>query len=120
MKTINRYKIEIIVKKGIIGDVGSKFTHTVEDVLAMNNSRICINDITFTTVEIKKCDYRYSIDVPNINSYSNDKVFGTKLTYTLFTNKKKRKQTMAKEIRQYLDDKYGDWATIDLMFLEAA
>jgi hypothetical protein len=119
METLNRYEIEIILKTGIIKDkLGANYSQEKIEILAENDDYICLNDWRFNSVHKKSCSYDSSLNKPSISSDTNNSCFGTRINYMLYSDKKKRKSTIKREIAEYIADKFGCFADIDLSFLD--
>ena len=119
MRTINKYSVRIIVKSGCLYEpLGETYDFNRVEILGENKNLLCLNDDHFTHVHKKKESVQLCLGVPSISSNVNDNVWGTSLRYTLYTENRKRKATIAREIREYIENKYGGFGDIDLSFLE--
>jgi len=120
MDKLNYYRVEIVVKAGLVYDkVGHKFESKEVSILAENKYRYCLTDDSFTTIEKKKSDYSTSLDDPSISSSVNDSCWGTSIRYTLYSGKVVMKSTIKLQIAKYITEKYGAFSSIDLSFLDA-
>lgn len=119
IRKLNYYRVEIVLEPGLCSKVGNRYKWQAVDVLAENDSRYCLNDVMFTTVDKGKCSFGPSLNKPNISSHANDRIFGTSVTYVLYSTKKKRKATIKKKIDSYIKSKYGAFFSVDLCFLDA-
>ena len=119
MKTINCYRVEVTdpMNGGIIGRE-KKFEVTPFNVIGENEQRLVIDNMRFTSIRKGKSDYDTCLDKPSISLYANDSCWGTRVTYTLFTEKTKRASTIKKEIEEAIQKKYGFFAKgFDLSFI---
>lgn len=120
MKTINYYRVEVTdpMNPGILGGE-RKFQTTSFNVIGENESRLVIDNEFFTTIRKEKADYDTCLDKPSISLHANDSCWGTRVSYTLFTEKTKRASTIKKEIEAAIEKKYGFFARgFDLSFIE--
>jgi hypothetical protein len=119
MKKINHYKVEVTdpANPGIIGR-DKKFEVTAYDVIGENDKYIAINDYRFTSLRKEKSDWDACLDKPSISLHANETVWGTRVTYSLYTEKTKRASTIKKEIEAAIEKKYGFFARgFDLSFI---
>lgn len=119
MKKINHYRVEVTdpANPGILGG-DRKFEVTAFDVIGENDKYIAINDYRFTSIRKEKCDWDACLDKPSICLNANDSVYGTRVAYTLYTEKTKRASTIKKEIEAAIEKKYGFFARgFDLSFI---
>lgn len=110
-ETINLYHVAIGDNTGIIC---AKKAYEVRKrkVLAKNDYYICLEDHSFTSLEIK------NIGKPSIHSYANDNVWGNRITYRLYSYKNVRPSTIKRQIEKYIKDKYGFFSKdLDLSFI---
>jgi hypothetical protein len=95
-----------------------KFEVKAFDVIGENDKYIAINDYGFTSIRKEKCDWGVYLDKPSISLHANDNVWGTRVTYSLYTEKTKRASTIKKEIEAAIEKKYGFFARgFDLSFI---
>lgn len=119
MKKINHYRVEVTdpANPGIIGR-DKKFEVTAFDVIGENDKYVAINDYRFTSIRKEKSDWDACLDKPSISLYANDTCWGTRVTYSLYTEKTKRSSTIKKEIEAAIEKKYGFFARgFDLSFI---
>lgn len=119
MKKINHYRVEVTdpSNPGIIGRE-KKFEVMVFDVIGENNNYIAISDHRFTSIRKKNSEWDTRLNKPSISLYANDNCFGTRVSYSLYTEKSKRASTIKKEIEAAIEKKYGFFARgFDLSFI---
>jgi hypothetical protein len=119
MKKINHYQVEVAdpANPGIIGRA-KKFEVKAFDVIGENDKYIAINDYGFTSIRKEKCDWDACLDKPSISLHANNTVWGTRVAYSLYTEKTKRASTIKKEIEAAIEKKYGFFARgLDLSFI---
>jgi hypothetical protein len=119
MKKIKHYRVEVTDpnNSGIIGAKKS-FDAMELNVLGENERCLVVDDAFFTTIKKKKCDWDTCLDKPSISLHANDTCWGTRVSYTLFTEKTKRAATIKKEIEAAIEKKYGFFARgFDLSFI---
>jgi hypothetical protein len=119
MKKINHYQVEVAdpANTGIMGR-DKKFEVKAFDVIGENDKYIAINDYGFTSIRKEKCDWDVCLDKPSISLRANDNVWGTRATYSLYTEKIKLASTIKKEIEAAIEKKYGFFARgLDLSFI---
>lgn len=119
MKKINYYRVEVTdpLHSGILGRE-KKFEAEQFNVIGENEKYIAIDDFRFSSIRKQKADWDTCIDQPSISLYANDNVWGTRITYTLYTQKTKRAATIKKEIEAAIEKKYGFFARgFDLSFI---
>jgi len=111
-ETINYYRVEFADETGIIKSEKT-YKKTKQKILAKNDNYICLEDFRFTSLEIKE------IGKPSIFSYANDRVWGNRVTYTLYSYKNVRPSTIKRQIKSHIKEKYGFFTKdIDLSFIE--
>ena len=119
MNKINYYRVEAIdpLNSGILR--GEKKYEVMQfNVIGENDRYIAIDDYSFKSIRKEKCDWDVCLDKPSIGLYANDNVYGTRVTYTLYTEKTKRASTIKKEIEEAIAKKYGFFARgFDLSFI---
>ena len=119
MKKINHYKVEVTdpANPGIIWR-DKKIEVTAYDVIGENDKYIAINDYRFTSLRKEKSDWDACLDKPSISLHANETVWGTRVMYSLYTEKTKRASTIKKEIEAAIEKKYGFFARgFDLSFI---
>lgn len=119
MKQINLYRVEVTDPQdgGIIGR-DRKFEAQTFNVLGENGRYIVIDDASFTSIRKSRVDWDTCLDKPSIRMHARDKVYGTRVTYTLYTERTKRATTIKKEIEEAIKKKYGFFARgFDLSFI---
>jgi hypothetical protein len=120
MKTINRYRVEVTdpVNGGIIG-AEKKFERVEFKVIGENGQRLVIDDPHFTSISKTKSDWDTCLEKPAISLHANDRSWGTRVSYLLYTEKTKRASTIRKEIEAAIEKKYGFFARgFDLSFID--
>jgi len=119
MKTLHHYRIEIVTSPGMINkEVGNKYHWGQVKILGENKRRLVLDNESFTTIEKKKSKYLTSLNSPAIGHNVDDTIWGSCLTYTLYSDKKKRKSTIKKEIAEYISKKFGAFSDVDLSFMD--
>lgn len=119
MKTVKYYRVEVTDKTrpGILG-AEQKFEIVDLNVIAENDRYLAVDDYCFTSIRKDKSDYQTCLNKPVIGLYSNDNVWGNRITYTLYTEGSKRPSTIVKEIEAEIAKKYGFFlGSIDLSFI---
>jgi hypothetical protein len=119
MKKINHYRVEVTDPRnsGIIGPE-KKFEAMELNVIGENEHCLAVDNAWFTTIKKKKCDWDTCLDQPSISLHANDSCWGTRVTYSLYTEKTKRASTIKKEIEAAIEKKYGFFAKgFDLAFI---
>lgn len=104
---------------GIIRSDEKLFKREQLDVLGENEHALVINDTFFTTLRKSKKDTFYSVlNVPSIQVYTSDRVWGTGVAYTLFSTSKPRAETVRAQIEAAVDSKIGFFVRrMDLAFI---
>jgi len=89
-------------------------------ILAERRELIVLDDDYFPTVNIseRKDICRPNIEVPSIGFNLDCKVWGTSITYRLYTQKKKTPAAIRKEIDRARDEKFGSLFAVDLSFIK--
>lgn len=104
--TINYYFVEIADGKGIIS--GKKeFKRETFNVIGENDGYLVIDNYSFTTIAKKKSYVDPELNKPAITSCTNDSVWGSRITYRLYTDRTKRADTIKREIEAHIKDKFG-------------
>jgi hypothetical protein len=119
VKKINYYRVDVTspTDGGIMG-ADKKFDRQTFSVIGENNEYLAIDDHRFTSIRKKHCDWDTCLDKPSIGLHANDSVWGTRVTYSLYTEKTKRAGTIKKEIEAAIQKKYGFFARgFDLSFI---
>lgn len=119
MNKINYYRVEVTdpMNGGVFGNE-KKFEAVQFNVIGENERYIAIDNYNFTAIRKEKCDWDTCLDKPSICLYANDNVYGTRVSYTLFTEKVKRAATIKKEIEAAIQKKYGFFSRgFDLSFI---
>lgn len=90
------------------------------EILKQRGDIICLDDDYFPTVNVsgKKYIVRPSIEVPLICFNVDCKVWGTSITYRLYTQKSKRPATIRKEIDRAREERFGSLFAVDLSFIK--
>ncbi len=119
MTLLNYYRVEIVLKAGIVNEEGAFYKEEEKTILKENDSYACLDDHSFTTLS-KTGDGRFTarIGKPSIYSHINDNCFGTEIVYSLYSLASKRKATIKKEIALYINQKFGCFGNVDLSFLD--
>lgn len=119
MKKVNYYRVEVTdpANPGVIG-AKKEFEVQEFNVIGENAKYIVIDDYCFTSLRKEKYDYDTCLDKPSISLNANDSCWGTRVTYSLYTEKTKRSATIKKEIEAAIEKKYGFFARgFDLSFI---
>lgn len=119
MKQIKHYRVEVTdpANHGLIGG-DKKFEVTTFNVIGENDKYVAIDDYRFTSIKKEKSDWDAALDKPSISLYANDRCWGTRVSYSLYTEKNKRASTIKKEIEAAIEKKYGFFARgFDLSFI---
>ena len=119
MKKINHYRVDVAdpANSGILG-AEKKFERMGFNVIGENDKYLAIDDVRFTTIRKERSDWDTCLDKPSISLHANDGVWGTRVTYSLYTEKTKRAYTIKKEIEAAIQKKYGFFARgFDLSFI---
>jgi hypothetical protein len=119
MKKINYYCVEVAdpSSPGVFGS-DKKFEAREFNVIGENERYIAIDDYAFTSIRKEKCDWDVCLEKPSIRLNANDSVYGTRVTYRLYTERTKRAATIKKEIEAAIEKKYGFFARgFDLSFI---
>ena len=90
------------------------------EILKQRGDIICLDDDYFTTVNVsgKRDIVRSNIEVPSIKFNVDCKLWGTSITYRVYTQKSKRPATIRKEIDKAREDKFGSLLAVDLSFIK--
>lgn len=116
---VTHYRVKMVFQAGRIEEKGNTFTENTYSIVAENNEYVCLNDYCFTSIKKKgNRDTETILGKKLIYSHINDRFWGTQITYTLYTDKKKRKSTIKREIKNYIDEKFSFLDNIDMSFLE--
>jgi len=116
---ITHYRINMVFQAGRADDVGNTFTENAYNTVAENDEYICLDDYCFTSIKKKSGHSGDSaLNKKIIYSHINDRFWGTQITYNLYTDKKKRKSTISREIKSYIDKEFSFLDNIDMSFLE--
>ena len=113
--------IEVIaVFKPGIGYTENKFKTKDLEILKQRGDIICLDDDYFPTVNVsgKKDIVRSNIAVASIGFNLDCKIWGTSITYRLYTQKNKRPATIRKEIDRAREEKFGSLFAVDLSFIK--
>lgn len=115
-KTIYHHYVEISDSAGIMG-ANNKFTVSTFTVIGENDRFMVVDDTTFTTID--KSNAKYSIGTPmgkeQIHTYANDTVWGNRITYSLYSEKRNKAEAIRKAIEKEVGKRYGFFAkSIDL------
>lgn len=118
MRKINYYRVDVTdpMDGGIIG-AERKFEVKTFNVLGENPLCIVIDDLYFTTIRKGKAEWATCLDKPSISLHARDRVYGTRVSYTLYTERTKRAATIRKEIEEAIKKKYGFARGVDLSFI---
>ena len=116
---ITHYRIKMVFQAGRIENIGNTFVENTYGIIADNDEYVCLDDYCFTSIKKKggnACDSTLNKKV--IYSHINDRFWGTRITYSLYTDKKKRRSTIKREIQNYIDKEFAFLDNIDMSFLE--
>lgn len=107
-RTILHHYVEIGDNSGIIKP-DNRFTVTELLVLGENDRYMVVNNETFTTLD--KQATKYSIGSPfnkaAIHASHNDSCWGNRITYSLYSDSRKRASTIRREIEREMEKRYG-------------
>ena len=108
MSKVNYYRVEVTdsLNAGVLGG-DKKFEVQQFNVIGENDKYIAIDDFRFTSIRKEKDDWDTCLDKPSICIYANDSVYGTRVSYTLYTTKTKNAATIKKEIEAAIEKKYS-------------
>ena len=97
---ITHYRVKMVFQAGRVDDKGNKFTENTHGVVAENDEYVCLDDYCFTSIK-KKAGHTHdsALGKKVIYSHINDRFWGTQITYTLYTDKKKKRSTIKREIK---------------------
>lgn len=120
MKTVNYYHV-LISDGGRYGRAENVFEKIVMNVVAQNDHCFVVDDYSFTTVNKKDSKYSTCLDSEQIGLYSNDSIWGNRITYHLYTEKTVRASTIKKHIEKAVKAKYGFFmGSLDLSIIKDA
>ena len=105
-RLIKHYRVEIADGSGIIG-AANKFESAELEVIGENSLNLVVNDLHFTTIRKTSDKYSTCLNRPRIGISVRDNVWGNRITYSLYTEKRKRAATIRKEIERAVTDKLG-------------
>jgi len=115
---IKKYEVISLDGNGLLSEKNG-FTISEVEVITENESRMVLRDQMFTRLEKKKMSYFESIDTPSINVTTGDNCWGSGVRYRLYTFKKKKADTIKKEIEAVIQKKYGYFMRgVDLSMIE--
>lgn len=97
----------------------NKFEVAEYRVLGENDLNFVIDDLFFTTISKKSGDLRTSLGKSSINITNGDGFWGNSIRYRLYTDVKKRRATIKREIEQTIIKKFGFFMSdLDLRILD--
>ena len=103
---IRHYSVQISDQTGIIkGD--DSFTVKELNVLGENSMYLVVDDLRFTTIKKDYDKYSECLNHERIHIYVSDNVWGSRVTYCLFTDRTKKASTIRKEIEAAIQKKVG-------------
>lgn len=121
MKTINRYKVGIL-KNGV------NYFEKEKIKIALENDQWIVLDVANYDKITKTKDYDFSyprVGVYKIRKKDNEtgwfkdhREYGNGVFYELYSEKEKRTSTIKKEIKEFLNEKFGYLSNIDLSFVK--
>lgn len=120
MKKLTKYTVTISDGTGIISGE-NEFKVEKFSVVGENDTFLVIDDARFTSM--KKRSDKYSsfetiLNKPHIGFSVNDKVWGNRISYTLYTDKTKRASSIKSEIERRVEKEYGFFLRgLDLSFV---
>ena len=118
-RMITKITVTVVSKPGIITEK-SEYKTERYPVLAENEHLYCIDDEFYSTVAKSKT-YELSrgrVEKPSIHFSTNDSCWGTSFRYYLWTFKKKKAETIRKEIKEEIEKRYGNLFNINLDFIK--
>lgn len=118
-RRVNFISVLVVVKPGII-NTRSKVETKELRILGERNEIICLDDDYFPTVSLKseKDLVRSNIEKPSIRFDIDCRIWGTAITYRLFSFRKVRLSTVKRQIEEARREKFGDLFSVDLSFLD--
>lgn len=115
---IRHYYVSISDHSGIIkGD--NEFKVTELNVIGENSVNLVVDDIQFTTIRKSHDRYSTCLNHDRIHVNVSDSVWGSRVTYNLYTDRTKKASTIRKEIEQAIQQKVGFFTSrIDLSVIK--
>jgi hypothetical protein len=105
-KRLFHHRAEVTDGSGVIGGKSCYRVQTVT-VLAENDTNLCIDDVVYTTLSKKAGSSYARVGVPNISAYASDPVWGNRVFYSLYTEKRVRESTIESQIQTFIRTKFG-------------
>lgn len=117
-KKITYIEAIAVFRPGLINTENSFKTRDL-DIIKERNGIAVLDDDYFPTVQIDGRDTvaRANLNKPSISFSVDCRVWGTSVTYRLYTDKKKKPETIRREIDKERDRKYGALFAVDLSFI---
>ncbi len=121
MRTINHYKIGILKS-------GESYFEKEKVGVALENDQFIILDVPTFAKLTKNKSYEFSYPRVGVHriykrdnetgSFANHRTMGNGVFYELYSESKKRPNTIRTEIEKFIDEKFGYLAKIDLSFIK--
>ena len=125
MKTINHYYVKAIFSDGVCNkkERDQKCEVVTINIIAKNDQMLCLETDLFQTVrharpKKDRHDFYCYVDTPSLGFSLNDNIWGTYVSYSLYTNKAKTFKQIKKEMEAYINKKIGHLTGIDLSFIK--
>jgi len=102
---INHYRVSIRGGSKYLNE--NKFEKNEYEIIAENKSYIALNDWCFTSIKKVKDNYGSCLDKESISVFVNDSIWGSGVSYSLYTFKKVKASTIKKHIENAVNEKLG-------------
>ncbi len=111
--------VEVSALKGGIIRNEKVFKRSELDVIGENPHALVVDDIFFTTIRKSKKDEFYTcLNRPSISVFASDRVWGSGVTYRMYSIHKVRAETIRAQIKAAIEKKIGILSQgIDLRFI---
>jgi N-methylhydantoinase A/oxoprolinase/acetone carboxylase beta subunit len=121
-KSILHHYVEISDDGGLLGRA-NKFEVADLEILGENDRYLVVNDRTFTTID--KTAAKYCVGRPfgkeEIHITANDRVWGNRITYSLYSHKRKKAEAIRKAIEKEVQKRFGFFTSgLDLSIIKDA
>lgn len=123
-KAILHHYVEITdsANSGILRPV-NKFEVDTLEVLGENDRYMVVNNLLFTTIDKKGSSHSVGepLGTERIRVHSNDNVWGSRITYSLYSEKRKTAAAIRKAIEKEIQKRFGFFTSgIDLSIVSDA
>ena len=107
-KVLHHITVVISDGKGIIKKE-NEFSRSEVDILAENENYLVLNNDNFSTISKKKKSLPFypELEGQSISIDVNDTVWGSRVSYSLYTYKNTRALTVRNQIEKFIKEKYG-------------